>query len=66
MCNKKKKYVSQPSENNLGYYEIAKYSDKDSDYVSLSEKQRCTEEYAKQLAQELNEEDSDNNRNDIQ
>lgn len=58
------KFISQPSDSNLGKYEVAKYSEKDNNYIPIKGELYLVEEQAKDRAKELNkmvEEDSEQN-----
>lgn len=58
------KIVSQPSYRNCGKYEVAKYSEKDNNYLPIKGELYLIEEQAKDRAKELNkmvEEDSEQN-----
>lgn len=48
-------FVSQPSDKHRGMYEIAKFSEKDDNYIPLRGEIYFTEDEAKQRAHELNE-----------
>lgn len=61
---KLKNFVSQASYSNLGKYEVAKYSEKDNNYIPIRGELYLVEEQAKDRAKELNkmvEEDSEQN-----
>lgn len=61
---KLQEYVSQPSDRNYGKYEVAKYSEKDNNYIPIKGELYLVEEEAKDRADELNrfvEEDSEQN-----
>lgn len=57
MSNKIQLYVSQPSDTHLGMYEVAKYSEKDSNYIPIKGEIYPTKEVAEERANELNKEE---------
>jgi hypothetical protein len=57
MSNKIQLYVSQPSELQLGKYEVAKYSGKESNYIPIKGEVYLTKEQAEERACELNKEE---------
>lgn len=54
MCNDFQPYVAQPSEKNLGMYEVAKYSEKERNYIPIKGEVYLTQEQAAGRAHELN------------
>lgn len=57
MKNKIQLYVSQPSDTLSGKYEVAKYSEKDSNYIPIKGEIYPTKETAEERAHELNKEE---------
>jgi len=57
MSNKIQLYVSQPSDTQLGMYEVAKYSEEDSNYIPIKGEIYPTKAAADGRANELNKEE---------
>ncbi|RGK57815.1 hypothetical protein DXD04_03035 [Phocaeicola plebeius] len=57
MENKIQMYVAQPSDKQLGMYEVAKYSETDSNYIPIKGEIYLTKKAAEERAHELNKEE---------
>ena len=57
MGNKIQMYVAQPSDKQLGMYEVAKYSVTDSNYIPIKGEIYLTKKAAEERAHELNKEE---------
>ena len=55
--NKIQMYISQPSDTQLGMYEVAKYSEKDNNYIPITGEIYPTKSAADRRANELNKEE---------
>ncbi len=55
--NKIQMYISQPSDTQLGMYEVAKYSEENSNYIPIKGETYLTKAVADGRANELNKEE---------